>query len=70
MAKSKKYKVMANDQFLGHYHANTPLEAVKKGITANYNFRKSLLEDADTVFSAQKGSMNPLYKFAANGQAV
>jgi hypothetical protein len=70
MAKAKKYKVMAGEEFIGHYHANSPLDAVKKGITANYRYRKDLLEDPSTIFSAQKGSMNPVYKFAASGQAV
>lgn len=70
MTKAKKYKVMAGEQFIGHYHANSPLDAVKKGITANYRYRKDLLDNPSTVFSAQKGSMNPVYKFAASGKAV
>lgn len=70
MAKAKKYKVMAGEQFIGHYHAKSPLAAVKKAITSNYRYRKDLLEDPSTIFSAQKGSTDAVYKFVASGQAV
>lgn len=63
MAKSKKYKVMAGEQFLGHYHANSPLDAVKKAVDINYRYHKDVIENPDTVFTAQKGTMNPLHKF-------
>lgn len=65
-----KYKVVAGEQFLGHYHAKSPLEAVKVAIQKNYAFHKDVIEDPNTVFTAQKGSMNPMHKFAANGQEV
>lgn len=60
-----KYKVIAGEQFLGHFHAKSPLEAVKKAIQKNYPYHKDVIESADTVFTAQRGSMNPIHKFAA-----
>lgn len=65
-----KYKVVAGEQFLGHFPAKTPLEAVKKAIQKNYAYHKDVIEDPNTVFTAQKGAMNPVHKFAANGQEV
>ena len=70
MAKAKKYKVTANDQFLGHYHAKSPQEAVEKGKAAHIAYHAELIASDDTVYTAQKGSMNPAYKLTFDGKVI
>lgn len=50
---SKKYRVEQEGQFLGHYSAHNPAEAVSKAIAANERWNNY---DIDKSFSVTRGS--------------
>lgn len=48
---AKKYRVAADEQFLGHYYGKCPEEAIEKAIRANFNYRPELLGMPDCEFT-------------------
>ena len=55
---ARKYKVTADDQFLGHYYGTTPHIAIEKAIDANFAYRPEVLGMSDCQFVAQRGSID------------
>lgn len=56
-----KFKVTANDQFLGHYHSTTPLGAIERAIAENYEYHPEIIGEKDCKFVVDRGNV----RFAA-----
>lgn len=54
---SNKYKVHANNQFLGHYQAQDGFTAIEKAIKANVEYHPEILDDSYT-FKAKKNILS------------
>lgn len=54
---ARKYKVEADEQFLGHYYGTSPQAAVEKAIDANFAYRPEILGMPDCEFVAQRGTI-------------
>lgn len=59
---SQKYKVHANEQFLGHYQAQDGFAAIEKAIKANYEYHPEILNH-DCVFSAKKNVLGETHQY-------
>lgn len=57
-----KWRVSVDDQFLGHYYGKTPEEAVKKAVSANYNYRLENFNMAEH-YTAKKCNSNRCVTF-------
>ena len=61
---SAKYKVHAEDQFLGHYQAQDALSAIEKAIEANFNYHPEILGMPDCIFTSKKGILGKTYMYS------
>lgn len=55
---ASKYKVIADDQFLGHYYATSPERAVEKAVDATFVYYPTILGMSDCEFVAQRGVLS------------
>lgn len=55
---ASKYRVVADEQFLGHYHSTTPAGAIEKAIRANFVYHPTILGMPDCEFETQRGVLS------------
>lgn len=52
---AKKYRVVADEQFLGHYYGTCAEKALEKAVRANFAYYPEILGMPDCEFVAQRG---------------
>ena len=52
---AKKYRVVADGQFLGHYYGTCPEVAVEKAVRATFDYHPEILGMPDCEFVAKRG---------------
>lgn len=55
---ASKYRVVAGEQFLGHYHSTTPAGAIEKAVRANFAYHHMILGASDCEFKTQRGVLS------------
>lgn len=60
---AKKYRVCADEQFLGHYHAADGFSAIEKAIKVNFIYHPDIIGNEDCIFTARKEMLEGEYSY-------
>lgn len=62
---TSKYKVMADKQFLGHYHARNGRDAVARAVRVNFVYHPKTIGAENCMFIVQKNGNKDYYSWSS-----
>lgn len=61
----KKFKVMADEQFLGYYYSKNAIGAIEKAVYSNFVYHPDIIGMEDCIFSVSKGLKSDYYLWSS-----